>query len=318
MLLVAAGGGHLAQLDRLSRRIPGAMNDDAVWVTFDTAQSRSLVSGRRHIFVPYIGPRDLRRVLVTMGTARRIVREVRPSLVVSTGNAIAVSFLPVARGMGVRSVYIESAARANGPSVTGRIVRWIPGVRLFAQYRDWAKPPWGYVGSVFDEFGPGEPLNTKAIERVVVTLGTIRFDFKRLVERLVALLPADCDVVWQVGETDVAHLPITPVKTMSSRDLQESMRRADLVVAHAGIGSALAALEVGKCPVLVPRELRYGEHVDDHQRQIAAALERRGLAIDRPVDDLQLVDLINASQRTSVRRSSVPMIDLGFSGVQAG
>ena len=120
-LLVAAGGGHLAQLDRLAPRIRG-VDDDAVWATFDTPQSRSLLRHRRHVFVPYSGPRDIRSTLCNTRIAARVIRQVKPTVVVSTGNSIAVSFLPVARAMGVPAAYIESAARADGPSLTGRIV----------------------------------------------------------------------------------------------------------------------------------------------------------------------------------------------------
>ena len=52
-----------------------------------------------------------------------------------------------------------------------------------------------------------------------------------------------------------------------------------MVVAHAGVGAALAALEVGKCPVLVPRRHARGEHVDDHQIQIATELGDRALSV---------------------------------------
>jgi hypothetical protein len=53
---------------------------------------------------------------------------------VSTGSAIALSFLPVARLRGVPCHCIESAARSASPSQTGRLLRRVPGVRLYTQY----------------------------------------------------------------------------------------------------------------------------------------------------------------------------------------
>ena len=300
-LLVAAGGGHLAQLDRLAPRIRG-VDDDAVWATFDTPQSRSLLRHRRHVFVPYSGPRDIRSTLCNTRIAARVIRQVKPTVVVSTGNSIAVSFLPVARAMGVPAAYIESAARADGPSLTGRIVRCVPGVQLFSQYREWARDPWSYVGSVFDDFAPAELGEAKPIARALVTLGTIRYGFRRLLERLIAILPEGCDVVWQVGETDATGLGIDARPMISSSALQNEMHRADVVIAHAGIGSALAAFDAGRCPVLVPRERDHREHVDDHQWQVAAALGQLGLAIPRRAPDLRLVDLIDASRRAVIAR----------------
>jgi len=77
--------------------------------------------------------------------------------------------------------------------------------------------------------------------------------------------------------------------------LTQAIGEADVVVAHAGVGTALAALEVGKCPVLVPRRLVHGEHVDDHQTQIATELGSRGLAVSAEADDLTLGHLLAAS-----------------------
>lgn len=88
------------------------------------------------------------------------------------------------------------------------------------------------------------------------------------------------------------------------------MRRADVVVAHAGTGSALAALDAGRCPVLIPRERAHGEHIDDHQRQIAAELELRGLAIHRSVESLTYADLEQAAGRSVRARSDVPRLCL--------
>jgi UDP-N-acetylglucosamine--N-acetylmuramyl-(pentapeptide) pyrophosphoryl-undecaprenol N-acetylglucosamine transferase len=286
------------------------VKEDAVWVTFDTAQSRALLAERRHIFVPFIASRDARAVMRSLPIAYRIIRATRPSIVISTGNAVALSFLPAAQVAGAPAAYIESAARTEGPSLTGRLIRWTPGVALFTQYQEWARPPWRYIGSVFDEFRAADSRPPKRIARVVVTLGTIPFDFRRLAERVAAILPAGCDVTWQVGVTNVADLGIDACVSLSPGQLQKYMRDADVVIAHAGIGSALAALEAGKCPILVPRTARQGEHVDDHQHQIAAALSARGLALHRTCDTLVTADLYAAAQRSVVTPTDLPRLAL--------
>jgi len=62
-LLVAAGGGHLAQLDRLAPRIPGVDGRRGVGDVSTLLRSRSLLRDRRYVFVPYSGPRDIRSTL---------------------------------------------------------------------------------------------------------------------------------------------------------------------------------------------------------------------------------------------------------------
>src|SRR4051794_17235994 len=133
-ILVAAAGGHLAQLHRLAPRLD-VIGQDRLWVTFDGPQSRSLLEGERVSFVPYVGPRDLGAAMLNTRHARRILRTCEPSVVVSTGSAVAMSFLPLARLRGIPTIYIESAARADGPSLTGRLLQRVPGVKHFTQYR---------------------------------------------------------------------------------------------------------------------------------------------------------------------------------------
>jgi UDP-N-acetylglucosamine--N-acetylmuramyl-(pentapeptide) pyrophosphoryl-undecaprenol N-acetylglucosamine transferase len=306
-LLVAATGGHLAQLHQL-RPLLMAMSEPVVWVTFDNRQSRSLLAGERVEYVPYVAPRDYRRVLGNIPIAQHIIRKHRVRQVISTGSAIALSFLPIARAQGIPARYIESAARSVGPSTTGRLLSLVPGVRLSTQYARWAGGRWGQSVSVFDGYRPGEAPAAVPPRRVVVTLGTIEgFGFRALLEQLLTIIPSDVDVLWQTGVTEVGGLDLDARPHLSHDDLQKAMRSADVVVAHAGIGSALAALDAGHKPVLVPRRARRSEHIDDHQEQIARELDERGLALRREVPDLRWSDLVNVSSTRIIREPLVPL-----------
>ena len=53
-----------------------------------------------------------------------------------------------------------------------------------------------------------------------------------------------------------------------------------------------------------------GEHVDDHQVQIAAELDRRGLAVSAHVDELSLDLLLDAAGRSVMRSSEKPALKL--------
>jgi UDP-N-acetylglucosamine transferase subunit ALG13 len=252
----------------------------------------------------------VREVLRNVPAARRLLAERRVERVVSTGAGIALAFLPIAAARRIPSHYIELAARSEGPSLTGRLVAALPGVRVYAQHPAWAAPPWTYQGSVFDAFAPVDAPLGRPLRSVVVTLGTIPYDFRALVDRLLAILPADVEVLWQTGATDVSDLPITAEALMPADELDRRVAEADVVVAHAGTGSALSALEVGRCPVLVPRRAAHDEHVDDHQPLIADLLSERGLAITAPVDELTLEHLERAAAVAVVERGQPPVYRL--------
>ena len=300
-LLVASTGGHLEQLWRLHQRFSPAFGE-VEWATFDEAQSRSLLAGQVVHHVPYIPPRGYGQVMRGMARARHILRSGRFDAVVSTGSGIALAFLPVARALGIRAHYVESAARADGPSLTGQLVSRVPGTRAYSQYPAWAGRRWQYRGSLFDgyEAVPAEPAG--AANRVVVTLGTMRrYGFRRALDGVLRVLPEvlapDAEVLWQVGVTDCTGLPLAGRVDVPATELRAAIADADLVIAHAGIGSCLTALDAGRSPVVLPRRQAEGEHVDDHQELIARELDRRRLAVRRAPTELTAEDLAAAMTR---------------------
>jgi UDP-N-acetylglucosamine--N-acetylmuramyl-(pentapeptide) pyrophosphoryl-undecaprenol N-acetylglucosamine transferase len=283
-LLVASTGGHLEELKRLRTRLDPPI-ENAHWATADTEQSRELLAGESVSWLPPVPSKDARAALASLPRAARIIDEVRPVRVLSTGAALALPFFVAAHQRGVPCHYVESAARSSGPSLTGRLSRFVPGVRLYTQYPHWADARWQWAGSVFDGFEPADPVMPSAggFRNVVVTLGTQGgFPFRRALESLEKVLPQVCapgaSILWQTGGTDAAGLGIDAVPFVPPHELCDAARDADLIIAHAGVGSALLALDVGRTPLLLPRRHHYGEHTDDHQLLIAHELAGRGLA----------------------------------------
>lgn len=299
VLLVCSGGGHLRQLAGFAERL-GIEPDRQVWATFRNGLSESLLAGRRVEYIPFTAPRDLPNVARVTRVARRLLKNATFAAAVSTGSSPAVAFLPLASRKGIPCFYIESAARADGPSVTGRIIARFPGIRTHCQYPSWAGRRWQYVGSVFDGFEPGARTGTTTPRRAVVSVGTqVGYPFVRLFERIVPMLADFDEVLYQTGDADVSHLGITGVETMPHSELEDAIREADVVITHAGVGAALTALSAGKHPIMVPRSVAHGEHIDDHQLQIARELDRRRLATMRFVDNLVAQDLVDASTRSA-------------------
>jgi UDP-N-acetylglucosamine transferase subunit ALG13 len=305
--LVCSTGGHLAELVRLRPRFQGV--DDVVWITHDSAQSQSLLDGEEVLYVPYIGPRQAGAAARGATSARRRLKAHGITAVISNGAAIAMSYMLPARAMRLPCVYIECAARSQGPSLTARLLGFLPGVRFYTQYPRLESARWHFAGSVLDGFAPAEQTAPARSLKVVVTVGSLgMFGFRRMVERLVEVLPSDAEVVWQTGATEVGDLQIDAKAFVPEHELRAAVNEADVVISHAGIGSALMALESGKLPILVPRLERHAEHVDDHQRQIAAELERRGLAIDSAVEDLGIDAVHRAAAMRVIRRPADPIV----------
>ncbi|MGH3844711.1 MAG: glycosyltransferase [Pseudonocardiaceae bacterium] len=314
-LFVATTGGHLTQLDSLASRIPP--NGDAVWVTHANEQSRSMLADRDVEFVPYVGVRNVPDVLRCIPKARRLMARRKVTRAVSTGSGIALGYLPYLAARGVECHYIESATRVSGPSLTGRVLRWVPGVRTYTQYQSWADHRWSYAGSVFDGYeATAMSREPDAVLRVVVTVGAAtQYPFRRLFEHLVPLLAPEGDlaqvaglpveVLWQTADTPVDDLPILATPALPAAELGAALVKADIVISHAGTGSALAALNAGRYPILAIRDPARGEQVDDHQHQLATELARRGLAMHRDAQSITVDDMVEALGM-SIRRTASP------------
>ncbi|MGH9092930.1 MAG: glycosyltransferase, partial [Acidimicrobiales bacterium] len=303
-LLVTVGGGHLEELWLLRPRLVG-IADEVTWVAPDTPHSRSLLGGERRLDIPLCEPRDVRATITVTRQALEVVRRGRWHSVVSTGSLPAVPYLVTARARGIPAHYIETAARVHGASLTARLLERVPGVHRYGQWPAWQRDGWSYRGSVLDGFR-ARPRPDPVLRRVVVTVGTNRYGFRRMVEAVARALPPGVEVTWQTGFTDVSGLDLASSRLLASEVLFDAMRRADVVVSHAGVGSAITALRAGKVPVLVPRRRAHGEHVDDHQEEIASSMAQAGLAVAAEAGDLDLGMLLAAAGQQVVRPDDAP------------
>jgi UDP-N-acetylglucosamine transferase subunit ALG13 len=320
-LFLATTGGHLQELHALAERLPKDENE--IWVTDENEQSRSLLAGRDVEFVPYVGVRAAADVARCLPTAHRLWRQRRITRAVSTGSGMALGYLPYLAARGVACHYIECSTRVTGPSLTGRILEAMPRVHRYTQQPPWAGRRWLYRGSVFDGFEQVvvPPLPETRLLRVVVTVGIVTgYPFDRLIQRLGPLLAPDgelatatgrrVEVLWQTGPTPVDHLGIEANPTVPEPRLRSAIENADIVVSHAGTGSALVALTAGRLPVLASRSARHGESVDEHQAQLGTRLQELGLAIHRDADEIVVGDLVRAMRSRIRMRTDPPAFEL--------
>jgi UDP-N-acetylglucosamine transferase subunit ALG13 len=119
---------------------------------------------------------------------------------------------------------------------------------------------------------------------IFVTVGT-QLPFHRLIGAMDAWAGANpqAEVFAQVGPTTQPprHMPFAAF--LSPQEADERLRSATLIVAHAGMGTVLTALEAGRPLIIVPRRASLGEHRNEHQLATARWLVARpgiGVAMD--------------------------------------
>jgi UDP-N-acetylglucosamine transferase subunit ALG13 len=114
---------------------------------------------------------------------------------------------------------------------------------------------------------------------IFVTVGT-QLPFDRLVAAVDRWAGAHSQperrVFGQIGPTDLRPRHIEWRDYVSPAECQNRMREARVIVAHAGMGTILSALELGKPLVVMPRRAALGEHRNDHQLATARRLAEIG------------------------------------------
>lgn len=110
---------------------------------------------------------------------------------------------------------------------------------------------------------------------IFVTVGSHpRYKFQRLIDAL-TLFPAD-ELIVQYGPAARPDGVAEAYEWLSFPDMLHYMQRASAVITHAGVGTILCAMDMGRKPIVMPRLKRFGETVDDHQVEFATVLERTG------------------------------------------
>ncbi|MFO7976408.1 MAG: PssD/Cps14F family polysaccharide biosynthesis glycosyltransferase [Candidatus Hydrogenedentota bacterium] len=295
---VCSHGGHLTEMLELMEAFEG---HDTFFFCYDAETTRALPRAYR---VPN-RPRNPLEYGLNLVRAYRIFRKERPDMVVSTGAEIAIPVMLVAKWFRLPTVYIECGAQVATPSLTGRLMYWLAD-RFYVQWPELG-PAYGpramFRGSLVDEERPVENedraekrMGAMPSQRVQVgrsssdqtsianesgmiyaTVGTMFLDFGRLVNALDAIAQkTGRRVVIQTGMGTTAPLFCEYFDFKPREEIAVLQREAAVIVAHAGVGSVIEALEARRPLVVCPRLKKYNEHLTDHQLELAEAVQRRG------------------------------------------
>jgi UDP-N-acetylglucosamine transferase subunit ALG13 len=123
---------------------------------------------------------------------------------------------------------------------------------------------------------------------IFVTVGT-ELPFNRMV-RVVdewAKATRRSDVIAQIGETDWQPSHIGWSRFLQPPEFARRFAEADVVVAHAGMGTILSALQFEKPVLVMPRRASLGEQRNEHQLATARHLSELG-KVNVAMDEAEL------------------------------
>ncbi len=117
---------------------------------------------------------------------------------------------------------------------------------------------------------------------VLVLLGTQNNSFHRLLEEIDRLIQRGMiqeEVIVQAGYTQYTSKNMKILGLIAKEELEKLQNKADLIITHGGVGSILLSITKNKKVIAVPRLHQYGEHVNDHQKQIVKLFNEKGYII---------------------------------------
>ncbi|MBJ02625.1 MAG: glucuronosyltransferase [Planctomycetes bacterium] len=130
---------------------------------------------------------------------------------------------------------------------------------------------------------------------IFVTVGS-QMPFDRLVRAVDdwAGEHTDSEVFAQVGDSEYRPLNVRWTSHLDPGAFQAQVLTADVVVGHAGTGTILEALRLGKPVVVLPRRGHLMETRDDHQLATAGAFaSTQGIYVANTLEDLRAhLDLV--------------------------
>jgi len=110
---------------------------------------------------------------------------------------------------------------------------------------------------------------------IFVTVGTHDQEFTRLLKRIDEIAPeVKEEIIVQRGFT--RYVPKNCKSFKFSPDLNPYFKKANLIIAHAGMGTSIEVLrQLKKTLILVPRQHKFNEHINDHQVGMARHFEKK-------------------------------------------
>lgn len=117
---------------------------------------------------------------------------------------------------------------------------------------------------------------------ILVMLGTQNNSFNRLLEEIEKCIDDGTikeDVTVQAGYTKYESKKMKIFDLISKKKLDKLLDEANLIITHGGVGSIISSITRGKKVIAVPRIHEYGEHVNNHQKEIVELFDKKGYII---------------------------------------
>lgn len=130
---------------------------------------------------------------------------------------------------------------------------------------------------------------------IFVTVGTHEQPFNRLIRKIDELKRDGIikeEVIMQIGYSTYEPKYCRWSKLLPYSEMVKNVKDARIVITHGGPASFIMPLQIGKVPIVVPRQKEFDEHVNNHQVDFSKAVEDRMGIIITVTDINKLEEMI--------------------------
>lgn len=113
---------------------------------------------------------------------------------------------------------------------------------------------------------------------IFVTVGTHEQPFNRLIQKMDELKRDGMiqeEVIIQTGFSTYEPKYCQWSKLISYQQMVKNVTDARIIITHGGPASFIMPLQIGKIPIVVPRQRQFNEHINDHQVEFARNVAQR-------------------------------------------
>ena len=125
---------------------------------------------------------------------------------------------------------------------------------------------------------------------IFVSLGTQDKPFNRIIDYIISLKEnlkeiKSEKIIIQLGQTKLLKSENERIEKLENiiiydmlkpEKMKDIIKDSDIIITHAGVGTIMECLEMGKEIIVVPRKVENLEHVNNHQEEIAFEMEKKG------------------------------------------
>ena len=127
---------------------------------------------------------------------------------------------------------------------------------------------------------------------IFVTVGTHEQPFNRLIQYMDELKydgKIKEEVIMQIGYCTYEPKYCKWSKLIPYGEMWKKVEDARIVISHGGPASFIMPLQIGKVPIVVPRQVQFDEHVNNHQVEFVqnAAVRMKMIIPEEDVNELE-------------------------------